>query len=417
MATVFVGVRRDGPKPLPVALKVIREDLAMNRDFVHMFLDEAKIIANLKHPNLVELYERGMDGSRAFLAMELLFGQSLWHVWEACRARGVRLRYDMVAWIGARVAEGLHFAHEMRAEDGQPLDIVHRDVNATNIFVTYDGQVKVIDFGLAKAANRLSKTAAGVIKGKVAYMSPEQAIGAPVDRRTDIFALGTTLWELSVDRRLFKHTDEVETLKRVHAAEVPNALELVDGYPPQLWHVLRRALARERTHRYPTASLFARELDACARIEGRQVTQQVVADVMRELFAEERTRQARWIADASTPERPAPVETLLPRSGFYSAHVGVDVPAIPGPPEVPREVRSITASNEFAPPARPPTEPPTIRPDSTPLLPPAPTPRFAPAEHPDPVVLPIRRPLVTIVLVAAILVCAITGVALALSAH
>ena len=144
----------------------------------------------------------------------------------------------MVAWIGARVADGLHYAHELKEREGSVLsaflDIFHRDVNATNIFVTYEGGIKIIDFGLAKAANRASKTAAGVIKGKVAYMSPEQAIGAPIDRRTDVFALGTTLWELACDRRLFKHTDEVETLKRVHAAEVPVPTKLVDQFPAEL---------------------------------------------------------------------------------------------------------------------------------------------------------------------------------------
>ena len=125
---------------------------------------------------------------------------------------------------------------------------MHRDVNATNIFVTYDGEIKVIDFGLAKAANRASKTAAGVIKGKVAYMSPEQAVGAPVDRRTDVFALGTTLWELGCDRRLFKRPDDVETLRRVHAADVPDPTRLVDGFPPALWRILA-ARARSRQGR------------------------------------------------------------------------------------------------------------------------------------------------------------------------
>ena len=235
--------------------------------------------------------------------MELLFGQSLWSLWDACRARGVRLRYDMIAWIGARVAEGLHYAHELVDEHGAPLDIVHRDVNATNIFVTYDGEIKVIDFGLAKAANRASKTAAGVIKGKVAYMSPEQAVGAPIDRRTDVFALGTTLWELACDRRLFKHSDDVETLRRVHAAEVPDATRIVDGFPPALWRVLERALARDKEQRYRDGrGVRARSRRDLAR-DGhrRERGPAAVAKVMRELFAEDRPGRS-----PGSPRRAAP---------------------------------------------------------------------------------------------------------------
>jgi serine/threonine protein kinase len=294
MAVVHLARRDDGEL---VALKTIREEHARNDEFLAMLLDEAQIVARLRHPNIVRYHELGRQGRHAFIAMELLSGQSLWTVWEACRARGVRLRYDVLAWIGARVADALHYAHELADEQGRPLGIVHRDVNATNVFVTYDGEVKVIDFGLAKAANRNVKTAAGTIKGKVAYMSPEQAMGAAVDRRTDVFALGATLWELACDRRLFKQDDEVKTLERVHAARVPDPTRLVAGFPPELWRVLERALEREKQDRFPTAEQLARELDAIA---GPAVTSRVVADVMQSLFPAERARQAEWIVEASS---------------------------------------------------------------------------------------------------------------------
>jgi serine/threonine protein kinase len=321
MAEVHVGRRLDGFGPDEVvAIKTIREQYARNAEFVTMFMDEAKIVSRLRHPNIVRYHELGKDDGQLFLAMELLFGQSLWSLWEACRARNVRLRYDMIAWIGARVADGLHYAHDLVDERGQPLDIVHRDVNATNIFVTYDGDVKVIDFGLAKAANRASKTAAGVIKGKVAYMSPEQAVGAPIDRRTDIFALGTTLWEISCDRRLFKRTDEVDTLRRVHAADVPDATRLVDGFPPGLWRVLQRALARDKNARYATAAELARDLDAVvASIGSRSSGARSIANVMRELFAEDRARQVAWVAEASQPGATRQLEPLRRPSTFWSA--------------------------------------------------------------------------------------------------
>jgi serine/threonine-protein kinase len=311
MAAVYVAKRGDQL----VAIKVIRDEFARNKEFRTMFLDEAAIAARLAHPNIVRYFELGAGDATgpAYIAMELLQGQSLWAVWEACRARGVRLRYDVLAWIGARVAEGLHYAHELRGEDGTPLDIVHRDVNATNIFVTYDGNIKIIDFGLAKAANRASKTAAGIIKGKVAYMSPEQAVGASVDRRTDVFALGTTLWEIACDRRLFKRSDEVETLRRVHAAEVPDPRYLVAGFPDRLWSILQHALERDTEKRYATAAQMARELDAFA--DGT-VNQQVVAEVMHELFAQEEARAKAWLIEASDPGSRPSKEPLKHRSTF-----------------------------------------------------------------------------------------------------
>ena len=305
MAVVHLARRDDGEL---VALKTIREDLARSEEFLQMLFDEAQIVGRLRHPNIVRCHELGRQGELAYIAMELLEGQSLWMAWQACRARGVRLRYDAIAWIGARVADALSYAHELADEQGRPLGIVHRDVNATNVFVTYDGEVKVIDFGLAKAANRAVKTAAGVIKGKVAYMSPEQAMGAPVDRRTDVFALGVTLWELACDRRLFKEVDEVKTLERVHAAHVPDATRLVAGFPPDLWRILRRALARDREDRYATATEMARDLDAFA---AGAVDAKVVAEIMGSLFPEERARQAAWVVEASSrgPGRVAPLRT------------------------------------------------------------------------------------------------------------
>ncbi len=294
MATVYVA-RRTVDRQL-VAIKRIREDYARNKEFLTMFLDEARIAARLRHPSIVRCVELDGDGVQAFIAMELLVGQSLWAVWDACRLRGLRMRYETIAWVGARVAEGLHYAHELVDERGVPLDIVHRDVNATNIFLTYEGGIKIIDFGLAKAANRVSKTAGGIIKGKVAYMSPEQAVGAPIDRRTDVFALGTTLWELACDRRLFKAADEVETLKRVHAAEVPNPTTLVSGFPPALARVLMRALERDKDRRYPTGEELARDLDAFARGAASAAE---VSTLMHDLFPERRRRdhQGRWTAE------------------------------------------------------------------------------------------------------------------------
>ena len=305
MATVYLGRGKDGRA---VALKVIKDEFSLQPEFTNMFLDEAKIVSRLSHPNVVHVEELGNEGKRLYLAMELLSGQSLWHVWSACRERAVRLRYQTLAWIGARVAAGLHHAHELSIDDVAQ-GLVHRDVNASNIIVGYDGTVKIIDFGLAKARGRISQTAAGVVKGKLAYMSPEQAIGKPLDRRTDVFALAATLWEVTTDRRLFKGTDDVDTLKRVYAAKIPDPTRFVEGYPPQLWEVLKRGLQRQADERWPDALAFSRALDEVAA-SGPGGDAATVASVMGELFAEQRARQERWTAEASRQDGAATMETM-----------------------------------------------------------------------------------------------------------
>ena len=310
MATLYLG-RLHGPAGFerPVALKVIKDEYLANKEFVSMFLDEAKIVAKVQHPNVVQIIELGQEKDRLFIAMELLVGQSLWSVWQACRERQSCLRMDLIAWIGARVGEGLHHAHELTGPDGKSIELVHRDVNASNIFVTYDGHVKLIDFGLVKATNRVSATAEGIVKGKVAYMSPEQAIGKPLDRRTDIFALGTTLWELTTDRRLFKADKDVDTLVNVKNAVVPDPTKIVAGYPPKLWTALSKALKKDPNERYATVAQFVKDLDACATLEGRTVNAAALSQVMRALFAQERERQLAWIDEVAN--KPATTEVSI----------------------------------------------------------------------------------------------------------
>jgi eukaryotic-like serine/threonine-protein kinase len=295
MAVVYLG-RRLGPAIAEdddafVALKVIKDEFAHREDFVTMFLDEVKLVSSLRHPSIVRLIEFGQEGKRLYCALELVMGQSLWRVWDACKMRRSRLRYDWIAWVGARVAEGLHVAHEHQ--------IVHRDVSPSNVLISYDGRIKIIDFGTAKAQHRLSKTTMGVVKGKYAYMAPEQASSSNIDRRADLFALGVTLWEISCDRRLFKRKDDVETLIAVNAAQVPDPCELVWGYPRPLWRVLRRAMRKDVDMRYPNALEMARELDACAALEGRKLGVADVAKVIRALFPLEAEQDAALLADVS----------------------------------------------------------------------------------------------------------------------
>ncbi len=333
MATVYLG-RLSGPMGFqrPVAIKLMRPEYIQSDDFVKMFLDEARLVARLSHPNVVQLLELGQDDGPIghvhggfFIVMECLMGESLLDTWYACQDRGLMLPYDIIAWIGARAAEALHHAHELRdAATGGSERIVHRDVNPGNVFVTYEGQVKVIDFGVAKALNRLSSTTSfGTLKGKVAYMAPEQAKTADVDRRADVFSLGVTLWELTTDRRLFKRKNDVDTLIAVCETNVPDPSAVDPGYPADLWHVLQRALYRDRETRYPSALDFSRELDRFAQSQGRTVDATTLAEVMNYLFYEQRHRFVEWLRQASVGEQSEVLRSSDSKKQFGMASVDV----------------------------------------------------------------------------------------------
>jgi serine/threonine-protein kinase len=305
MATVWLGRGIDAPGQL-VALKVIRPEHARNKDFIAMFADEARIASRLSHPNIVRLYGLGHDGKRHFLAMEVLRGRSLLSAWEAARARGVRMAYELLAWMGARIADALEHAHELRGDDGAPQQIVHRDVNPSNIFLGREGTPKLIDFGLARARDRIASTAAGVVKGKLAYLSPEQTRGKPADRRADVFALSITLWELTLDRRLFREDSDVATIRRVREAEVPDPTTLAEGYPRALADALLRGLVRDPDERWQTAAQLRDALDAYVAQSGSSVGEGSVRKIVAELGEGRQPDPWELIAD----EHSEPVERI-----------------------------------------------------------------------------------------------------------
>jgi serine/threonine-protein kinase len=283
MADVFIARMPIGTSAF-CALKVLRADKT-GPEFKEMFAAESHLMRALSHPATVHVYEIGASDERPFIAMELLVGQSLKSLWELEKGLGRRLPYDLIAWIGARVAEGLEHAHGVRDTAGDLENVVHRDVNPSNVLLTFDGRVKVIDFGLAKTrtGSQSVKTAVGTVKGKVAYLAPETLDGIAVDRRADIFALATTLWELSANQRLFKQPNDVQTVMRITECRVPDPRELLPDYPDALWTVLRRGLARARDARYPTAGEMSRDLYAVAASMGRNVGPTMLADLMREV--------------------------------------------------------------------------------------------------------------------------------------
>jgi serine/threonine-protein kinase len=306
MATVYLGHLR-GPKGFArtVALKMLRPEYAHDPNFVAMFIDEANLVAKLAHPNIVQVYELGEEDGQLFIAMEMLFGESLAAVWAECLSRNARLRGDLIAWIGARVAEGLHHAHELCDADGTRQNLIHRDVNPANVFIAYDGHVKLLDFGLVKAARKVSQTQMGVVKGKLAYLSPEQISGQTLDRRSDIFSLAATLYELSTNQRLFKRDTDEETINAVREALVPDPTSAVPDYPSLLWLVLRRALAREPNDRYSTAQELARDLDGVARAQGSIIQTATLAEIMGELYGKDRVREISLLRAGSPQTAPA----------------------------------------------------------------------------------------------------------------
>jgi serine/threonine-protein kinase len=343
MATVYVGrdVREDGSEEV-VALKVIRDELAHDEQFGAMFVDEAKILSRLSHPNVIQTLEYGIEGVHKFIAMELLSGRTAADVFDVLVGEKEEFDLGVAAWICARVAEGVHSAHELVDEQGTPLSVIHRDVNPTNIFLTHGGEVKLIDFGLARARVRVSKSAEGIVKGKIPYLAPEQVQGKPIDRRIDLYALGTTLWELSTMKRLFKRETDIETLKAIRAAHVPDPREEDPDFPEALWKIIHRALQPSPDDRYQTAEELRTDLDAFARVSAPHMPH--VAALISRLFPGGEARQAKWLRDAAhvhigvgTLAPPAPVP-IASSTGLESTKdlTGEVVPKAPPLPDIPR---------------------------------------------------------------------------------
>ncbi len=259
MAEVFVA-RSAGAEGVDKVLVVKRilPSFAKSDRFTAMFVDEAKVAMRLNHPNVVQVYAFEQTGDGFLLAMELVDGVDLGRLVSAARRRGRRLPHGLAAFIVQEVAKGLDYAHGRRDEHGEPLDIVHRDVSPQNVLLTYEGVVKVADFGIAKA--RLVTDDAGVIKGKLAYMSPEQARAEEVDRRSDVYALGVLFAELLMGRSMYPGQKGLELLERVRAGDVVPPSELDPSVPEELDAIVRRATAADRGERYPTARAMAAAL-------------------------------------------------------------------------------------------------------------------------------------------------------------
>ena len=294
MAELFLGKE---PTGRPVVIKRILPHLARQTSFVSMFIDEARIGSRAKHPNLVEVYELGQVGVDLFLVMEYLVGENLAGVVRRLTKRGERIPYGLCAWIIAEVCDGLHYAHELTDDAGNPLELVHRDVSPQNVFVTYGGDVKLLDFGVATAAHRLTQTASGEVKGKYAYMSPEQCRGEALDRRSDLFSLGTVLYELTTLRRLFKRSNELQVMKAITEEPIPRPTGEQEDYPACLEEICVRALARDPAQRYASAAQMRDDLlEAVKQLELPGDPHESIASKFARLFSD-RMSQKRELLD------------------------------------------------------------------------------------------------------------------------
>jgi len=303
MASIYLG--RDSAGAV-VALKVMRPEHGEDDELVRMFVDEASLLAKLVHPGIVRTIEVGVDQGQRYIAMELLLGMPLAAIVDQCTVRGLKLDPDLVAFIGARIAEGLHHAHELRDDAGAPIALIHRDVNPANVFVTLDGNVKLFDFGMARTVVRTTaKTAPGVVKGKLPYLAPEQIMQLPLDRRADIFGLGTTLWELLTMQRLFARASDVETVRAVHVGPIPDVRTIVPEVPARLAVIVGKALERNREHRYQDAATVAKDLDDVAGARAANAPPRLGA-MIDQLFPTERKRQLGWLKPAIGASKPPP---------------------------------------------------------------------------------------------------------------
>jgi len=330
MADVFLSVARGqmGFNKLAV-IKRLRQALAEEPAFRNMFLDEARLAARLSHPNIVHTYEVGEQNGVYFIAMEYLEGQSLNKVLKEALRRKEGIEPEVGARIIADALGGLAYAHGLADYDGRPLGIIHRDVSPHNIFVTYDGHTKLVDFGIAKAALSSTETEVGVLKGKVAYMSPEQAMGGRIDQRADLFAMGIVLWELLARQRLMTGESAANTLHKLMNEQIPRVSSVVPGIDPELEAICGKALEKDPQYRWQSAAEMRDALEAWLRSNPLQARQEEVSRKMLHLFGtvrEEVQRQVqRHMASITTATNTQELQALTAESLHRMEQSGANV--------------------------------------------------------------------------------------------
>lgn len=338
MAEVYLA-RQVGPGGYQklVVIKRVRPHLAKDQDFVGMFVNEARLAAMINHPHVVQIFDLGEDdnaqgGSDWFLAMEYLDGRDMLQVGRACRSHNKAVPFDVTARIISDACAGLEHAHNLRGGDGKLLDLVHRDMSPENVIITFEGQVKVVDFGIAKARDNSIRTQAGQIKGKLGYVAPEAILGKSVDARADIFAIGATLYLFLSGRPAFTGATPMEIFER-SLKPPPSPSEVNNRVPPVLDQICVKALAQDRDLRYRTAGEVRVALDSYLTSTGRPLGPPQLAQFMRILFPPEkdpvRQRIDGLVAAAQSFDVP---KTRAPQAAAGSAPRTISVPQLPRAP-------------------------------------------------------------------------------------
>ena len=290
-----------------VAIKRVLPHLSEKKRFIAMFLDEARLSAHLSHSNVAQVFDIGVGDNAYFIVMEYVDGSDLKAVIEYMKKTGRAFPVEHAALIAVKICEGLTYAHELRSNDNTPLHVVHRDMSPPNVLITKHGEVKIVDFGLAKASSQLEKSEAGIIKGKFSYLSPEAALGQDVDHRTDIFAVGIILWEMLAGRRLFLGDSDFATVKLVQQAQIPGLSQQRKDVTAELERILARALARDPAARYQSARDLGRDLTVLLYRLGKPVSAFDIAELVRGAMA---------LRKRSAPDKASIIDKLIEEALF-----------------------------------------------------------------------------------------------------
>jgi len=368
-----------------VVVKRLLDKLALDPEYVEMFLDEARINARLSHTNVVQVLELGKVDGMYFMAMEYVSGLSVAQIGKLTTQRLGAVPQEVAAGVVAQACAGLHYAHEKKLPDGTPLGVIHRDISPQNLILTVEGVVKVVDFGIAKAEGRATQTRAGIIKGKFAYMAPEQCVGDPIDRRADVFALGIVLFELCTSRRLFKRENTYRTYEAITNCDVPDPRGINPSIALEVAQVIKRALTKLPSDRYQTAEEMQEALERAMQRSQLRGSSTALAAFLERVFPEEIARQQQMVARAQAGEaiaRPSGKELQVagaltegdpdePTSVYAmdglaaeSAAEPTSIDEIPRPPED-LEIPGVPAAAAHSPTAKKPTPPKPAPPSPT----------------------------------------------------